>query len=532
MKLLRDEMVRAGDEKPLDLFRQGIRAKASLYRYTQSLRQVVCEFLEEWLEGTFEERVAQLVKHGKDDPEWTRDLLINLSRKLRERTELAKGDPDYLNPGSFGNYFNPVKKLFDMNDIALSWKRIYSTYPEQDNLPDTAGWTREEIAKILSHARDAQTRAIILVLASSGVRAGAMDALNWGDLTPIYRTNKELVLDPGEGEVACAMLEVYRGSSEAYTTFVTPEAFAALQDYGRSWAEIMGRQAGQDDPMFVINRGVPHRMAPLSIRRRVLAAVVDAGLRGQVGESKRYKVPLMNGFRRFWNKTCKEVLSGDSTLGSLIKKEYMMGHRGLTSLDENYFKTDALELAREYVTAVPDLTIDDSDRLRLSNRRMADNVRRLEGEKGVEMARIQEEMAALKRENKEMAARLNGEKGEKDEEMSRLREEVAELKKRRDPSLADVLAALRNSGETDGISKDVVDSLAGVFGQLDIAKKAAAAEVRGEYDAKLTKVLNVVDWMAKKSGLQYDIRAELAETAGDDEPPETFPENPRDRGLC
>ena len=60
----------------------------------------------------------------------------------------------------------------------------------------------------------------------------------------------------------------------------------------------------------------------------------------------------MNGFRRFWNKTCKESLSRDSPLGSLIKKEFMMGHTGLIKLDRNYFKTHTLELAEEYLNAV------------------------------------------------------------------------------------------------------------------------------------------------------------------------------------
>ena len=74
------------------------------------------------------------VRYAREEPEWTRDLLLNLSGKLRKRTELARDHPDYLNPASFGNYFKPVKKLFDMNDIAMPWKRIYATYPELDNV--------------------------------------------------------------------------------------------------------------------------------------------------------------------------------------------------------------------------------------------------------------------------------------------------------------------------------------------------------------------------------------------------------------
>ena len=65
----------------------------------------------------------------------------------------------------------------------------------------------------------------------------------------------------------------------------------------------------------------------------------------------------MNGFRRFCNKAMKDAKSGDSPLSSMTKKERMMGHTGLIKLDQNYFKTSQMELAKEYLYAVPNLTI-------------------------------------------------------------------------------------------------------------------------------------------------------------------------------
>ena len=380
MKLAKDEIVRAGDAAPLELFAQGIRSKGTLEKYTRTLRQVTCEFLEEILEGTFEERVSRLVKCAREEPDWTRDLLINLSGKLRKRTELPGDHADYLNPVSFGNYFKPLKKLFDMNDVVMQWKRIYATYPELDNMPESRGWTREEIGRMLRHTRDPMERALVLVLASSGMRSGGLD-LNWEDMVPVYRVGGELVLDPGAdgGEVACAMLQVYRGSAESYVAFITPEAHAALQEYGRMWIRHMGRQPGPKDPIFLATKGIPKRASYKSAQKRLDRIVTQAGLRVPVsGKTRRHNVPLMNGFRRFWNKTCKEALSKDSPLASLIRKEFMMGHKGLVSLDQNYFKTSVLELAEEYVSVVPDLTIDDAERLRRSNRRMSTNIQELE----------------------------------------------------------------------------------------------------------------------------------------------------------
>ncbi|MDH5697594.1 MAG: integrase, partial [Nitrosopumilus sp.] len=175
MKITKEEFQRIGEESPLELFHQGIKAKETREKYTRTLRHVLCKIFEDILEGDFEERVKQFVKHAKEDPDWTRDLLLNLSMKLKERTILSKEDSDYLNPSSIDNYFKPIKKLFDMNGVVISWNRVYATFPEQDNVSDSRGWTRDEIQKMLKFANGSIDRAIILVSASSGIRAGGFD---------------------------------------------------------------------------------------------------------------------------------------------------------------------------------------------------------------------------------------------------------------------------------------------------------------------------------------------------------------------
>ena len=34
----------------------------------------------------------------------------------------------------------------------MNWKRIYATYPERDNVPESRGWSREEISMMLRYA--------------------------------------------------------------------------------------------------------------------------------------------------------------------------------------------------------------------------------------------------------------------------------------------------------------------------------------------------------------------------------------------
>ena len=198
----------------------------------------------------------------REDPGWTRDLMLSISRKMREKTVLDTDHLEYLNPSSFPNYFKPVKKLLDMNDVMIAWKRVYATFPPEENgsAPASRGWERAEIRKMPRFCRGPVERAIILVCASSGIRIGGFPGLEWRDLEPVCRgvdgrlrmcdddNNKEegdgdgSLPDADTRRVACAKLQIYRGSPESYPAFITPEAYEALLDYSvvqKFWSQSM-----------------------------------------------------------------------------------------------------------------------------------------------------------------------------------------------------------------------------------------------------------------------------------------------------
>ena len=429
MKITKEEFENAAsvpDASPLELFWQGIRAEATKRYYTLTLRLILCNVLEDVLEGTFEQRVRQFVRLAADDPDRILGLLLHISRKLRERSELPHDHPDYMNPCSMQNYFKPIKKLLDMNDVAMKWKQVYTTLPEHDNVPESRGWERHEIGLMLRHAKNQRGRALILVAASSGIRLGAFESLRWSDLRPLYWDARRGRLTFGEDSgagggkgngggqggaggngagaweaPACAMLTVYGRTSASYPAFITPEAYSALMEYKEVWARDVGRPPEAGDPLFKRDGGRrPGKVATTTVELNFIRTAQAAGLRDPKDKGHRqYNVPIMNGFRRFWNKTCKESLSGESALASLIKKEYMMGHVGLVSLDRNYFKAHVLELAEEYLHSVLALTIDDAERLQLENASWAGRPGRMLDERDVEIA-------VLKRTVKEMGTQM------------------------------------------------------------------------------------------------------------------------------
>lgn len=91
MKITREEFengTKVTNADPLGLFRQGIRAEATRYVYTRTLRRILCDVLEDVLEGAFEQRAAQFVRLGADEPD-----RIALSPTAAAACPLAYGAP-------------------------------------------------------------------------------------------------------------------------------------------------------------------------------------------------------------------------------------------------------------------------------------------------------------------------------------------------------------------------------------------------------------------------------------------------------
>ncbi|HJW19791.1 MAG TPA: integrase [Candidatus Nitrosotalea sp.] len=363
------------EKNPLDLFYEGCKSPDTKERYTRYLSSVLCDIYETVLEGTFQQRANQFVRKAKKDPDWTINLLLALAKKLKERTSLPKEDKNYLNPSSFGNYFKPLKKLLDMNGVPVVWKRIYATFPEQDNNSEGRGYEREEIAQLLDFAKGPMDKTIMLIASSSGIREGGM-RLKWQDVIPVYKIDDDIRLEITESQeknakVICAILKIYEGTSSFYPAFITPEAYHSLQNWHKTWTMDVGREPKPTEPVFKKEGDLPIMLEPTAIKARIEKVLKKSGFRTPLTKDKRrHEIPVMNGFRRFFNKMNKNSISKDSPLGALIKKENMMGHTGLIKLDKNYFKTHVLELVEEYLNAVPNLTIDNAERKEAENIRL------------------------------------------------------------------------------------------------------------------------------------------------------------------
>lgn len=104
-----------------------------------------------------------------------------------------------------------------MKDIILNWKKLKKLI-KSDNKTDNSingkdrGYTHEEIKTILQFSYQ-RLKAAFLVLASTGIRIGALQLIRIGDLERIDTLYKIIV---------------YRGDKEEYFSFTTPECAKAV----------------------------------------------------------------------------------------------------------------------------------------------------------------------------------------------------------------------------------------------------------------------------------------------------------------
>jgi len=243
---------------PIELFRSGCRTEATFGLYTTYLKKFVNEFLEDVLKSDgYEARVNELVSKAKSEPDWIKQIMIAIIQQLRKKTELDPKDPSYIRPRTIYNTRNAIKKLLDMNEIALVWKKIDSMMPEdiQDN--DSRGWIRAEIKKFLNHA-NAQDSCAILIASSSGIRLGAFDFL-WGDVKPVYLYDGKFLFESYDvtesveknGIVVCALFKVYRDAKESYYAFITPETYNSVLEYRQTWIQKTGLDPFCDPSFFL-----------------------------------------------------------------------------------------------------------------------------------------------------------------------------------------------------------------------------------------------------------------------------------------
>jgi len=250
----------------------------------------------------------------------------------------------------------------DANDVSINWKKINRLLPAQQKKSGSKAYSTKQVQKMLLATTSLRNKTIIHFMASSGVRVGALTELKLKHIRNM--------------PLGCKAITVYPDDKEEYFTFLIPEASKVLDDYLEKRTHD-GEHLEPDSPLFrqdySLGIAKPKHLVKVSIQAVVDRILRRAELRfGRDGH--RRDVQLDHGFRKRWNTIVK------TTDGmKIILAEKMFAHTTPTiPLDETYVDASIEKLFEEFKKAIPELTIDDSERLKLNNEQQQKKISELE----------------------------------------------------------------------------------------------------------------------------------------------------------
>ncbi|MFZ0894842.1 MAG: tyrosine-type recombinase/integrase [Candidatus Nitrosopolaris sp.] len=255
-----------------------------------------------------------------------------------------------------------LRHLYNMNDVLLNWKKLskFRFIMEESNADcqkKDRAYTHEDIQKMLSVA-STKMKAMVLLLASSGMRVGAVPPLKCRHLMNVQSSEQ------------IKQIRVYEGSKEEYITFCTPEAAKAIDDY-LQFRQRSGETLTEDSPLFRHDfdvsdpfeaknkvRRLKNTTAIASAFSRLLekagVTIRQTMLEGQRPGTIKKEVMRVHGLRKFAN---TQMIQSDMKGAA---KEMLLGHS--TGLDDKYYRPG--DLLQEYLKAIDALTINEENRLK------------------------------------------------------------------------------------------------------------------------------------------------------------------------
>jgi integrase len=131
-------------------------------------------------------------------------------------------------------YTAALNRFYVINDVTtLNWKKIKSYFAEHEKTAEDRPYTHSEIQTLLQHS-SLRNRAMILLMASAGLRVGALPLLRIKDLKSIDTDGLKIY-----------KVNVYAKSKKSsYFSFCTPETRTHIDiylDHRRRWGEKINR---------------------------------------------------------------------------------------------------------------------------------------------------------------------------------------------------------------------------------------------------------------------------------------------------
>ena len=347
---------------PYDNFLYALKAKETKRQYPHRLDKFL-SFM--GFKGTIEEKCTELYDFSKkNNANVIQSYLIKFINYQKKRIESKE-----ISEGTLVNYIKAIKLFYSMNDIIINWKKLGKGIPAERHNADDRIPTMEEIKKLLEHP-DRRIKPIVYTMLSAGFRVGSWDYLKWKHIIPM-KSNKVIV-------AAKIILINTKINNRKYYSFITPEAYYSLKDW-MEFRALHGENVSGDswlmrDTWEKLDRDHSHRIGlarfPKKFGSQAIGNMIGEawriqGIRDLLDASdktkKRHEFKSTHCFRKFFETKCQLKMNHNHI-------KLLMDH----SLGEsqNYHRPVEQELLEDYLKAIPLLTINEDNRLKIENEQL------------------------------------------------------------------------------------------------------------------------------------------------------------------
>ena len=339
------------------------------------------------------------VKHNEDfesllkyDAEKITDILEDFVNYLENDGILSDSIPSIL---------TPIELFFEMNRKIWHKKIVRRSIQKVDRvLGGDSPATNDDLLMMLSYCmRSLRSQALILFLASTGIRPAAI-------IDPVLRMRHLVWMpnldNPNRDNQYCYAVKIYEKSKEEYWVFLTPEASKILVRYidGRKKS---GENITQESPIFVSNNtrwNSKYEYLTDDNLNAIISKIIEKSKIPRIKQGYSYNKSRIYMFRKRFN----TILKLTNGLNSNIAEKLMAHKRGL---DGVYLKPTREECYVEFFKAIPNLTINDSERQKIEIEKKQKKIDELEektatiNEQSKDMKSIQEQLLSLQKKQAE-----------------------------------------------------------------------------------------------------------------------------------
>jgi len=249
-----------------------------------------------------------------------------------------------------------LKHFLVMNDVVLNWKKISLYLGDKTKVVKDRAYTTEEILSLLKSCTDERMRAVILLLASTGVRIGSIPSLTLKHLHKLE-------------EYSLYQVTVYENTNDEYFCFTTPECASAIDSYlayrsrcGEKLTPSSPLIREQFDPKDSLSIRRPRPLKRSTIMGLLSEIIAKSGVqtikhRTEISDRgrERKETARAHAFRKFATTNMVRAKVNPEI------REMLLGHS--IGLSNSYYRPYATEILDEYLKAIDYLTISNENRL-------------------------------------------------------------------------------------------------------------------------------------------------------------------------